>query len=336
MNSFPPFVPHPLLRGGHLQTIAGVYLARRLPPYRAAQHVVALPDGDRIMLHDDRPEQWHPGDRVALLLHGVAGCHGSPYLVRVAEKLNRIGVRTFRMDMRGCGAARAMAEYPGHAGRSEDAAAAVAKIQQAAPGSPLTLVGFSMGGNIVLKMLGEAASHLPGNVDGAVALAPPIDLICCGKNIDRGWNRMYSRNFTRLLVQYVRERRETVPAIAARPLLPYPTSIVDFDNRFTAPLSGFRDVWDYYEQASAWPVLARVAVPTLILTAKDDPVVPFSMFERACFSSTIQLVAPDRGGHIGFVAHRNADPDRWWMDWRIIQWIQSQPARRSLEPASVA
>ena len=283
MNSFPPFVPHPLVRGGHWQTMAAAYLGRRLPPYQATQHVVALPDGDRIVLHDDRPEKWQAGDRVALLLHGVAGCHRSPYLVRIAGKLNRIGVRTFRMDMRGCGAARSISERPGHAGRSEDALAAVMEIQRIAPDSPLTIVGFSMGGNVTLKMLGEAGAQPPGNLDSAAVPALPIDLVCCGQNIDRGWNQIYSRNFSRLLVQYVRERRPHVPAIAALSLRPVPVSIVDFDNRFTAPLSGFPNVWDYYQQASALPLLSRVAVPTLLLTAKDDPVVPFGMFECESF-----------------------------------------------------
>ena len=109
------------MRGGHLQTIAAGYLPGHKFPYQAVQHTVVLPDGDAIILHDDCPPAWTPSDRVALLIHGLAGCHESPYMVRIAGKLNAIGVRTFRMDLRRSGAGWRLARFPYHAGRSLDA-----------------------------------------------------------------------------------------------------------------------------------------------------------------------------------------------------------------------
>jgi predicted alpha/beta-fold hydrolase len=324
----PSFEPFRLLKSGRAQTVFTQFIPGQTRPYQARQHFVDLPDGDKIVLHDDCPESWRVGDRTALLLHGVTGCHGSPYLVRIADKLNRIGVRTFRMDQRGCGAGMKLARYAGHAGRSEDARAALEAIQRLCPQSPCAIVGYSLGGNIVLKLLGECGASLPPNLDSAVAVSPPIDLVCCGENIDRGFNRLFSRKFARSLVRFVEERREFIAGLEEVKLSPTPRSIVDFDNRVTAPLSGFDGVWDYYRRCSSSPHLNKVSIPTLIITAQDDPVIPFEMFERTELSSTTTLLATTQGGHVGYYAARGSDPDRWWVDWRIIDWItqQNRPA----------
>jgi hypothetical protein len=324
MTDFPPFVPHLLIRTGHQQTVFSQFIPGQLRPYAAEQHVVDLDDGDRIVLHDDCPSGWTAGDRAALLLHGVAGCHGSPYLVRLAGKLNDRGVRTFRMDMRSCGAGMKMAQHPGHAGRSEDARAASLAIRELCPESPLTMVGFSMGGHIVLKLACEVGDQPPGNLDSTIAVAPPIDLVCCGENIDRGFNCVYSRKFARMLVRFVKERREFIPAIKDIRLSPAPTSIVSFDDLVTAPLSGFRDVTDYYRQCSSLPHMSKVKLPTLIITSRDDPVIPIEMFERAKLSPTTEFHVTSHGGHVAFFGQRGIDPDRWWVDWRIADWIEGQ------------
>lgn len=320
----PPFEPFLLLTSGRAQTIFTQYLPGQSRPYQARQHVVDLPDGDQIVLHDDCPTDWKPGDRVALMLHGVTGCHGSPYLVRIAGKLNDTGVRTFRMDQRGCGAGMKLAQHPGHAGRSEDASAAIEALHELCPQSPCSIIGFSLGGNITLKLLGESGSQPPANLDSAVAVAPPIDLVCCGENIDRGFNRIISRTFARTLLRFVRERRQFIAGLSDVKLAPAPRSVVDFDDRVTAPLSGFDSVWDYYRKCSSLPRLNEIALPTLIITAQDDPVIPFEMFERADLSRTTTLVATPQGGHVAHYAARGSDPDRWWLDWRIIEWIRHQ------------
>ncbi len=319
----PRFTPHPMIPGGHMQTIAGAYLTGHSRSYRATQHQVDLGDGDRLVLHDDCPDAWKPSNRVALMLHGVSGCHGSPYLVRIGGKLNDIGLRTFRMDMRGCGAGARLAQHPGHAGRSEDARAAILKIHELCPEAPLTIIGFSMGGNISLKLAGEVGDQPLANLDSVVAVAPPIDLVVCGENIDIGLNRMYSRNFSRRLVRFIHERRENMPRLADLSLRPIPRSVVEFDDRFTAPLSGFRDVWDYYTQSSAMPRMNDIKLPTLIVTAEDDPVIPAEMFRRAALSPSTKLVLTERGGHVAHIARsRGDDPDRWWMDWRVVHWVR--------------
>ncbi len=121
------------MASGHAQTLAGVYLPAGRYPYRARQHRVALADGDQLVLHDDRPDAWQAGDRAALLIHGLAGCHTSGYMQRIAHKLSARGVRVFRMDLRGCGAGQGLARWPYHSGRTEDAVAALEAIARLRP-----------------------------------------------------------------------------------------------------------------------------------------------------------------------------------------------------------
>ena len=146
-----PFRSHPLLRGGHAQTLAGAYLPSVRSAYRAAQHRVRLADGDQLVLHDDRPPDWRDGDRTAMLIHGLGGTYLSGYMRRIALRLGQIGIRVFRLDLRGAGAGIWLAKLPYHSGRSDDAAAAIRYIAEICPGSSTSLIGFSLGGNIAPK-----------------------------------------------------------------------------------------------------------------------------------------------------------------------------------------
>jgi len=318
--SFPEFRPHPLLRNGHLQTIAGAYAPLPRHVYRAERRVVDLLDGEQLVLHDDRPVEWRPGDRCVLLLHGLGGGYHSPYMIRTAEKLRARGLRVFRMDMRGHGAGLRLAQSPGHAGRSEDAAAAIAKIAELGPDSPIAIAGVSLGGNILLKWLGEVGVAAHPQVDRALAVAPPIDLLACCQLIQRLRSRLYDRAFVRTLMRQVAERREHWTSLATLDLRQPPRSLFEFDNRVTAPLSGFRDAEHYYAMASAASRLATIAVPTLILAAADDPLVPPGMLESAPRSEFVTLRITAHGGHVGYIGRRGVDPDRHWLDWRIVDW----------------
>ncbi|HEX3725188.1 MAG TPA: alpha/beta fold hydrolase, partial [Pirellulales bacterium] len=214
-DPFPPFCPHPLFRGGHAQTLAGAYLPMGRYAYRANQHRVALDDGDQLVLHDDVPAGWESSDRTALLIHGMGGSHESGYMRRIAHKLNVRGVRVFRMDLRGCGAGWQLARLPYHSGRSPDAAAALYALAKALPRSRVTLVGFSLGANIVLKLLGELGQTRCGNLDSAMAVCPPIDLAACSRSISLPGNRWYDRYFVGLLWKHLR-RRSAIDPVALR------------------------------------------------------------------------------------------------------------------------
>lgn len=321
---FPPFRPHPLVRGGHAQTIVGAYLPQRLKLTSTVDHRIVMPDGDTLVMHDDAPADWQSGSRVVLLIHGLGGGHHSPYCVRLAARLNALGVRCFRLDQRGCGAGVNLARYPGHAGRSEDAAAALARIAQICPGSPVSAVGYSLGGNIILKLAGECGDNPPSGLDRVAAVCPPIDLARCSANIGQGMNWIYDRAFIRSLTRLVEARATQSPEFYAQtPLVPRPRKLLEFDDRFTAPLSGYTNACQYYAACSAAPLLERIALPTLILAAADDPLIPAALFTSATYSSAVQVHVAEGGGHLGFLARANGDADRRWLDWRLLEWLRA-------------
>jgi predicted alpha/beta-fold hydrolase len=322
----PPFRPHALLKGGHAQTLAGVYLPYRRPRYRARQHHVRLSDGDQIVLHDDCPASWRPGDRSALLIHGLAGCHQSGYMVRIAHKLCARRVRAFRMDLRGCGAGAALARWPYHSGRWEDAAAALKALGRLAPRSPVTLVGFSLGANIALKLLGEPAVGQCGNLASAMAVCPPVDLAACSRQIARPANRMYDRYFVGLLLRQLERRKRLLPDAAGAAFASRPRTLWEFDDSFTAVVCGFGTADNYYRVASSAQSISRIQIPTLILASRDDPMIPCDALESMSPNRCVQVHLAEHGGHLGFVGRRGIDPDRRWMEWRVVDWVTSERA----------
>ena len=326
-RDYPTFRPHPLFRGAHAQTVGGVVFPGSLPEYRASQLRVPLADGDQIVLHDDCPSNWRGGQRTALLIHGLGGCHQSPYMRRIAAKLSQAGVRSFRMDLRGCGAGLELARLPYHSGRSEDAAAALRFIAQLCPDSPTTLVGFSLGGNIVLKLLGECGGNPPGNLDSAMAVSPPIDLMASSDWLSRRLNRFYDRYFARLLWRRLHEWRQRVPQAAMVEFTRRPRRLVELDDVYTAQVCGFGSAQNYYRQCSSAPIVPAIRLPTLILASHDDPLVPGHAYSQVALPACVQLQMSAGGGHLGFIAARSSDPDRRWMDWRVVDWVVAQGER---------
>lgn len=317
---FPAFRQHPLVPGGHLQTIACVLLPTRRLPYGATRRIVNLPDGDQVVLHDDCPAGWRPGDRVALLIHGLSGSHRSGYMQRTAARMTARGVRALRLDLRGCGAGLALARWPYHSGRSEDAAAAIEYIAQLCPGSPVTLIGYSLGANVSLKLVGELGERPCGGLDSCIAVCPPIDLACCARNIDRPSNYAYNRYFVRALTRSVALRHGLRSDVPQLPAGRRPRTLPEFDDMYTAPVGGFGTAENYYRRCSSLPVLAGVRRPTWILTADDDPMIPCRMFRDLPASDYLQLHVTHGGGHLGFVGLRGSDPDRRWLEWRLVEW----------------
>lgn len=322
MPGWPPFRPHLLVRGGHAQTLAGVYYPGRKIAYRAERHLVTLDDGDRIVLHDDRPAGWQPHDRSALMIHGLAGSHASGYMQRIARKLNARGVRVFRMDLRGCGAGTGLAQLPYHSGRSHDAAAALRAIAQHLPYSPTTLVGFSLGANITLKLMGELERQTVGNLDSAVAVCPPVDLAACSRQISLPSNRIYDRYFVGLLLRQLRAAQMAQGIKLGR----RPRTLWEFDNAFTAVVCGFGTADNYYAAASSAPLIGRISWPTLILAAHDDPMIPSQSLASMTMPPAVELRLTESGGHLGFIGQSGVDADRRWMDWRVVDWIAARPA----------
>ena len=278
----PKFKSLPFLNGGHRQTLAGTLIKGKRRPYQAIQHIFDLDDVDRTILHDDCPPGWADAGPVALMLHGLAGCHRSDYMVRIAEKLNQLGVRTFRMDHRDCGSAKGMARRPYHSGISEDLLAAWQKVRSLCPHSLGAVIGFSLGANIVVKTAGTCgwSTDDAAGPRCAVAVNPPIDLEQCSQALGRWDNRIYDQYFVKRLIRDVERRLASFPS-SPKPLWKTsPRTLREFDEMYTAPVAGFESAADYYARCSGNQFVESIQIPTLILTAEDDPIVPPNAFRE--------------------------------------------------------
>lgn len=318
----PKFRPHPLLRSGHLQTIFGAMVTGTLPDYAARQHVIDLADGESMVVHEELNESLPDDAPVAILVHGLGGDHRSPYMRRIAHRLSMAGTRVWRVDLRGCGAGLPYAYRPAHAGSSADLAAVLARAQQLYGESRFSVAAYSLGGNILLKMLGELAegNHAvdASRVALAVAVAPPADLSGCCDNMER-WSRMvYTRYYLKMLGRQVKARadkwepwRVIQPSTALR-------TIRNFDHWYTAPLSGFASTSEYYSKSSAKNWLDKIKVPTRILLDQHDPIIPINAFDGITFSSSIEVEVTRFGGHLGYIALGPSGTFRRWMDdWTV-------------------
>jgi predicted alpha/beta-fold hydrolase len=319
------FRPLPLLGNPHVQTLLGHLLPAPAVRLLTRRHLVWLPDGDALVLHDTVPPGWQAGAPIGVVVHGLSGSHSSSSVRAVAAYLLERGARVIRLDQRGAGAGLPLARRFYHAGRSDDLRAALEEIHGWCPASPLLLAGISLGGNVSLKLAGEAADRpVPGLAKVAV-VAPPIDLARSLAMLSHRQNRLYESHFVAELVMDAEKRQRHYPDLP--PLrLPRRLTMRIFDELYTAPRSGFRDADDYYHRASSAPLIARIAVPTLILTARDDPFVAVEPFDQLTPPANITLRILPRGGHVGFIGLDGAGGIRW-AERRLADWLMEKKNR---------
>ena len=334
-ETWPPFQPPWWLKSAHAQTLAAAFWPARLDAHRAIERRVELSEGDVVVVHDDCPDGWAKDGRVALLAHGLGGCHRSPLLVRLAAKLVARGVRVFRWDMRGCGAGVGMAGRPYHAGCSDDLRRVIESVLDWCSSSEtvatcrLSLFGVSLSGNILLKYLGESPESVPSQVVQALAVNPPIDLAASVKTLRGRINRMYDRHFVGSLTRHLTERQRLRPDAPMPDMTKLPRTLFEFDNWYTAPMSGFPDAPTYYAKCSAAQFVPQIKTPTTIITSHNDPMVPVEIFssERIVYPKTVRLHIVNGGGHVGYIARSGLDPDVHWLDWRVVDLITADETR---------
>jgi predicted alpha/beta-fold hydrolase len=243
---------------------------------------------------------------------------------RIAAKLFVRGVRVFRLDLRGAGAGVSLARYPYHAGRSDDLRSAVQAVAELCPRAPLTVVGFSLGGNIALKLAGELGDQPLGTLERVMAISPPVDLAACVEGLEAPLNRWYDRYFVRMLWRQMTERRRLAPGAIWPDWPRRPRRLLELDDWYTAPVSGFGRAANYYAQCSALRFLPSIRLPTLILSARNDPLVASGPLEAADLPPAVRTLVTTGGGHLGFIARRGSDPDFRWMDWRVVEWVTAE------------
>jgi predicted alpha/beta-fold hydrolase len=323
-----PFRPFPFLRNPHAQTLLGHLMPGPHLAFPTQVRTVALADGDRLAVHENVPRDWRDDQGVVIVVHGLGGSHRSGYMLRLAKRFLQHGCRVLRVDLRGAGAGAGLARQTYHAGCSSDLRVVVIDVHQRNPGSEIVLVGMSLGGNIVLKLAGEAGADPVPGLRAVAAMGPPIDLERCAFLMAQ--RPFYDRYFARNLVKQVRWHQRHFPEVIL-PDFPRRPTMRQFDDLLTAPRWGFADALDYYRRASALPVLSQVRVPAFILTARDDPFIAVESFEDLPRCDGLEVHIAEHGGHLGFLGRDGGGGFRW-AERRVFEWV----LRQFMDPISMS
>lgn len=309
------------LPGGHAETLYPLTRKGVTPPYRRQR--VDTPDGDFVDI------DWLdvPSDDAAplvLLFHGLEGSSRSHY----ARSLMRaVAARRWKgavLHFRGCSGSPNRLPRAYHSGDSQEIDWALAWMRLNAGDAPLFAVGVSLGGNALLKWLGEQETAALQRLDAAAAVCPPLDLTLSGLNLGRGLNRIYTRHFLQTLIPKALEKAERFPGHFDGDRISRAASLQDFDDVYTAPAHGFADVFDYWRRASAKPWLGGIHLPTLLLNAANDPFVPSDALPTARdLGPGVGFECPPRGGHVGFL-HGNWPGSLDWLPQRLLAHFDRQ------------
>lgn len=257
-----------------------------------------------------------------ILVHGLEGCSESRYMRGIAAKAYRAGYNVIRMNQRTCGGTEHLSPTLYNSGLSGDYRAIIGELAHRDGLDRIWLVGYSMGGNLVLKAAGELGRVEPA-LAGVAAVCPNIDPTVCAHALEEPRNWIYHRHFLNRLKSRLRRKAALFPGKWDLSILDAINTISEFDDRYTARDGGYRDGADYYDRAGARHVLDTLAVPTLIITAQDDPFIPYSMFTVSKIQRHphIRIVAPRYGGHCGFFHRSRNGEDPYWAENRIVDFL---------------
>ena len=320
-EKFREFEPHGWLRNGHLQTMAGAFLRRKF----------ALPEGEARLFRVDAETQlkgvchWQAGKRgdvpVIVIVHGLEGSCDSNYVRGIADKAWARGFHAVRMNQRNGGVTERLTPTLYNSGLSGDYRAILLELM-AGRFTQIYFAGYSMGGNLVTKMAGEWGAAPPVELRGVCAVCPALDLSACADALDEAENYLYQRHFVKGLMARYQRKAELFPERYSRNGFGAIRTVREFDDAITAPQFGYKDAEDYYEHAGAKSVIGRVNVPTLLITAKDDPFVPYAAFVRTDVekNARVKFVTPERGGHCGFIS-RWEGAERFWAEERVVEFV---------------
>jgi len=317
------FEPRPHLRGGHKMTLYGWgnprYFPRLPAPMRRTFDVA-----DRTRVVADCHWQANRHERTTLIaLHGLNGSSDAHYMRGLAAKAYERGMNVLRLNQRNCGGTEHLSAGLFHSGLTADAAHVIHELTTVDGLGAIAVAGYSLGGNLALKLAGEYGSHAPGALVAVAAVSPIIEVGECTRALERPENRIYDWNFVRDLKKRMRRKAQFNPELFDLSRLNAVKTVRQFDDTFTAPYFGFRNAEDYYRRASAMRVIDRIAVPALIITAEDDPFVPSQPFGDPKVTSNphIELHLCKHGGHCGFVGPKSGEDDGYWAERMIVNFV---------------
>jgi len=318
-----PFEPRRGLRNAHLQTIIGNYLRR--PPFRAETVAEAVEvdsaDGSRVMCHCNwQPEAERARRLTIILVHGLEGSSESRYIRGIATRALDAGCNVVRMNMRNCGGTDHLTPTLYHSGLSNDVGEVIRHYSAQFKLERVALVGYSMGGNLVLKLAGEWGSEPP--LCAIATVCPAVDLSAGADALHEPANRVYEWHFLRRLMRRYRRKAALYPQVYGKDHVGPIRSLRQFDNDIVAPHCGFRDADDYYYRAASARVVDKITVPTLILRAVDDPFVRMTPETRANLVANprVLLVETPHGGHCAYLS-RDRGEDIHWAEASVVNYL---------------
>ena len=317
------FVPRRWLRGGHTQTVASFLMRRHfsLPP--PEERLIEVAPGIQVLCHC----HWQ-ADRTKpltiIIVHGLEGSSESQYVRGITEKGLAAGMNVVRYNQRNCGGTEALAPVLYHSGLSDDVAAVARELIERDGISRLALAGFSMGGNLVLKLAGEWGSQGPSQFRAVAACCPALDLAASADALHESRNRIYELYFLFNLRRRMMRKARLFPKHFDVSRMRGMRSLRDFDHQITAYYCGFNGADDYYARASASNVVGKIAVPTLIVHAANDPFIRIVPETRRKIVSNphIKFVEVEDGGHCAFVGGRNGADDGFWAESQIVNFLR--------------
>jgi len=313
-----PFDPCPLLGHPHIQTVLPAILGvEKEPGSRSVQ--VVLSDGDQLITEITTPEGWISSGLTVVCVPGFCGCHQDPAMVRLARRFSSQGIRVVRFNGRGAGSGRGLAREVSNLHFSRDVLAVVEKIKEMEPSSPITLIGYSLGGNVVLKMMGDLGSANNGLVSKVIAIAPPVDLI---QNMDRcsvlsssadWWMSFYDRYF-------YQEVRKKISSSS----FPEKGTMPSFFQDYVAPRFGFNDAHAYFAEGSSIDTISKIEIPCKILFAQDDPLVLHHLLDSHELPLHIEIYKTKKGGHLGYLGNPLKAQGFYWLDSLLVDWVSER------------
>ena len=316
--------------GGHAQTLWAKFF-RRHRPLHARRERWPTPDGDFLDVYRVDAESRAPR---LVLLHGLEGTVRSHYVGGFFREARRRGWGAELLIFRGCGDEPNTAPRFYHSGETADLAFVVRQIRDQYPEAPLVLAGVSLGGNVLLKYLGEIGESACDYVAGAAAISVPFDLERGARFIGRGFSKIYDRHFLQSLRRKALDKLDRYPSLFDRSALMRAENIYDFDDAVTAPVHGFADAHDYYRRSSSIGFLDRIRVPTFLLSAVDDPFLPADVLDEvrsiAASNPALDLEFTPRGGHVGFVGGQAPWSPFYYAEWRACEFLASRLASLQL------
>jgi uncharacterized protein len=329
-----PFVPRPSLASGHTMTLYSWGNPRYFPSLPPASRRYFDVDADSRVVADChwQPRAWEHATLIAL--HGLNGSSDAHYMRGIAAKAFARGLNVVRLNQRNCGDTEPLSVGLFHSGLTADAAHVIHELSEIDGLPAIAVAGYSLGGNVALKLAAEYGTHAPPALQAIAAVSPIIEISECVRALERPGNAIYQWNFVRDLKRRMRRKARFHPGLFDLKRLAAIRTVREFDEVYTAPYFGFRSAEDYYRRASALRIIDRISLPALVIVSEDDPFVPAHPFRDPKLTKNphIDLRLCEYGGHCGFVGPSSAGDDGYWAERQILDFVVS--ARSGIRPES--